>query len=151
MDVLMTRHSGTWHQCIVSHTITCLWAKNSEEVLQMEHSGKWTQTSIALLLHINLSMYKHCSNLCHYFPRPNIANYDLWYRYPIYGGMQDWNYIHGGCFELTLEISDVKWPRASEVFLHLVIYASALARYTFFLLWSSLRSSATASCHMETK
>lgn len=36
-------------------------------------------------------------------------------RYPIYGGMQDWNYIHGGCFELTLEISDNKWPRASEV------------------------------------
>lgn len=29
--------------------------------------------------------------------------------------MQDWNYIHGGCFELTLEISDDKWPNASEV------------------------------------
>lgn len=37
------------------------------------------------------------------------------YRYPIYGGMQDWNYIHEGCFELTLEISDVKWPNAIEV------------------------------------
>ena len=36
-------------------------------------------------------------------------------RYPIYGGMQDWNYIHGGCFELTLEISDIKWPQADEV------------------------------------
>uniref|UniRef100_A0A0D9WLQ4 Peptidase M14 domain-containing protein n=1 Tax=Leersia perrieri TaxID=77586 RepID=A0A0D9WLQ4_9ORYZ len=36
-------------------------------------------------------------------------------RYPIYGGMQDWNYIHGGCFELTLEISDVKWPKAAEL------------------------------------
>lgn len=39
--------------------------------------------------------------------------------------MQDWNYIHGGCFELTLEISDVKWPKAAEVLLHLVFYASA--------------------------
>lgn len=29
--------------------------------------------------------------------------------------MQDWNYIYGGCFELTLEISDTKWPKASEV------------------------------------
>lgn len=29
--------------------------------------------------------------------------------------MQDWNYIHEGCFELTLEISDVKWPNAIEV------------------------------------
>ena len=36
-------------------------------------------------------------------------------RYPIYGGMQDWNYIHAGCFELTLEISDNKWPNANEV------------------------------------
>ncbi|KAG5525332.1 hypothetical protein RHGRI_031869 [Rhododendron griersonianum] len=35
--------------------------------------------------------------------------------YPIYGGMQDWNYIHGGCFELTLEISDNKWPTANEL------------------------------------
>lgn len=36
-------------------------------------------------------------------------------RYPLYGGMQDWNYIHAGCFELTLEISDNKWPNATEV------------------------------------
>ncbi|CAH8337452.1 unnamed protein product [Eruca vesicaria subsp. sativa] len=42
-----------------------------------------------------------------------ITNGASWY--PIYGGMQDWNYIHGGCFELTLEISDNKWPPASEL------------------------------------
>lgn len=41
-------------------------------------------------------------------------------RYPIYGGMQDWNYIYGGCFELTLEISDNKWPPGNEVRLKLV-------------------------------
>ncbi|CAN8235503.1 unnamed protein product [Cochlearia groenlandica] len=46
------------------------------------------------------------------FPE-GITNGASWY--PIYGGMQDWNYIHGGCFELTLEISDNKWPRASEL------------------------------------
>lgn len=40
------------------------------------------------------------------------------YWYPIYGGMQDWNYIFGGCFELTLEISDNKWPPANE--LHMI-------------------------------
>jgi hypothetical protein len=45
---------------------------------------------------------------------------NMWFRYPIYGGMQDWNYIHGGCFELTLEISDTKWPKADEVPLCLV-------------------------------
>lgn len=37
------------------------------------------------------------------------------FRYPIYGGMQDWNYIHEGCFEWTVEISDLKWPKATEV------------------------------------
>lgn len=42
-----------------------------------------------------------------------ITNGAAWY--PIYGGMQDWNYIHGGCFELTLEISDNKWPNAEEL------------------------------------
>lgn len=42
-----------------------------------------------------------------------ITNGALWY--PIYGGMQDWNYIHGGCLELTLEISDDKWPKANEL------------------------------------
>lgn len=45
----------------------------------------------------------------------NIIFLALFCRYPIYGGMQDWNYIHFGCFELTLEISDDKWPDASEV------------------------------------
>ncbi|XP_022957372.1 carboxypeptidase SOL1 isoform X2 [Cucurbita moschata] len=42
-----------------------------------------------------------------------ITNGASWY--PIYGGMQDWNYIHGGCFELTLEITDNKWPPANEL------------------------------------
>ncbi|KAI4346545.1 hypothetical protein L6164_007434 [Bauhinia variegata] len=42
-----------------------------------------------------------------------ITNGASWY--PIYGGMQDWNYIHAGCFELTLEISDNKWPSAAEL------------------------------------
>lgn len=42
-----------------------------------------------------------------------ITNGASWY--PVYGGMQDWNYIHGGCFELTLEISNNKWPSANEL------------------------------------
>uniref|UniRef100_A0A2P2M950 Carboxypeptidase D isoform X2 n=1 Tax=Rhizophora mucronata TaxID=61149 RepID=A0A2P2M950_RHIMU len=55
--------------------------------------------------HHNMSLSKE-------FPG-GITNGASWY--PIYGGMQDWNYIHAGCFELTLEISDNKWPNANEV------------------------------------
>ncbi|KAM7518656.1 hypothetical protein LguiB_017618 [Lonicera macranthoides] len=55
--------------------------------------------------HFNMSLSKE-------FPG-GITNGAYWY--PIYGGMQDWNYIYGGCFELTLEISDDKWPPAKEL------------------------------------
>uniref|UniRef100_I1PZH7 Peptidase M14 domain-containing protein n=1 Tax=Oryza glaberrima TaxID=4538 RepID=I1PZH7_ORYGL len=55
--------------------------------------------------HYNMSLSKEFKG--------GITNGAFWY--PIYGGMQDWNYIHGGCFELTLEISDVKWPKAAEL------------------------------------
>lgn len=36
-------------------------------------------------------------------------------RYPLYGGMQDWNYLHGDCLELTLEMNEDKWPPPSKV------------------------------------
>ncbi|KAI4366834.1 hypothetical protein MLD38_022651 [Melastoma candidum] len=55
--------------------------------------------------HYNMSSSKE-------FPE-GITNGASWY--PIYGGMQDYNYIHAGCLELTLEISDDKWPAASEL------------------------------------
>ncbi|KAJ6998238.1 carboxypeptidase SOL1 [Populus alba x Populus x berolinensis] len=55
--------------------------------------------------HHNMSLSKE-------FPG-GITNGAFWY--PIYGGMQDWNYIHAGCFELTLEISENKWPNANEL------------------------------------
>ncbi|GMY29499.1 carboxypeptidase SOL1 isoform X2 [Fagus crenata] len=55
--------------------------------------------------HYNMSLSKEFQG--------GITNGASWY--PIYGGMQDWNYIHGGCFELTLEISDNKWPTANEL------------------------------------
>ncbi|KAF8411590.1 hypothetical protein HHK36_004147 [Tetracentron sinense] len=55
--------------------------------------------------HYNMSLSKEFEG--------GITNGALWY--PIYGGMQDWNYIHAGCFELTLEISDFKWPNAKEL------------------------------------
>ncbi|XP_021902411.1 carboxypeptidase SOL1 isoform X2 [Carica papaya] len=55
-----------------------------------------------------------------------ITNGASWY--PIYGGMQDWNYIYAGCFELTLEISDNKWPDAKETGVHGRIFSSDSGR-----------------------
>ncbi|XP_052306715.1 carboxypeptidase SOL1 isoform X2 [Populus trichocarpa] len=72
--------------------------------LMMIHSGSW-QAYIVSRSHHKMSLSEE-------FPG-GITNEASWY--PIYGGMQDWNYIHAGCFELTLEISDNKWPNASEV------------------------------------
>ena len=31
------------------------------------------------------------------------------------GGMQDYNYLYGGCIELTLEVSCCKYPESSEL------------------------------------
>lgn len=45
------------------------------------------------------------------FPKGGITNGANWY--PIYGSMQDWNYIVASCMELTLEVNNKKWPDVS--------------------------------------
>lgn len=42
-----------------------------------------------------------------------ITNGAKWYA--LWGGMQDWNYVWMSDFEITLELSDEKWPPASEL------------------------------------
>ncbi|KAF5842639.1 hypothetical protein DUNSADRAFT_6109 [Dunaliella salina] len=42
-----------------------------------------------------------------------ITNGAQWY--PLYGGMQDWNYLVAGCMELTLELNDNKWPKPNRL------------------------------------
>jgi len=42
-----------------------------------------------------------------------ITNGAAWYL--VHGGMQDWSYYWMGCNEVTIELSDVKWPTASQL------------------------------------
>lgn len=42
-----------------------------------------------------------------------ITNGVAWYL--IYGGMQDWNYVWMGCNDVTIEVSNNKWPSYNQI------------------------------------
>lgn len=64
-------------------------------------------------------------------------------RYPLYGGMQDWNYLYANCLELTLEINDNKWPPFIEVLLILLYWCS----FDVFTIGLCLRAGFVAKCY----
>eukprot|EP01113_Clastostelium_recurvatum_P006430 TRINITY_DN1289_c0_g1_i1.p1 TRINITY_DN1289_c0_g1~~TRINITY_DN1289_c0_g1_i1.p1 ORF type:complete len:496 (+),score=119.62 TRINITY_DN1289_c0_g1_i1:80-1567(+) len=57
-----------------------------------------------------------------------ITNGAEWYV--LYGGMQDWNYLWYACLELTLEVSDIKYPSASSLMTYWNENLEAMLVYT---------------------
>ncbi|XP_024542018.1 carboxypeptidase SOL1 [Selaginella moellendorffii] len=80
-----------------------------------DKSSKYTESPDDSTFRFLASVYSKAHrnmSKSHEFPG-GITNGAAWY--PLYGGMQDWNYIHARCLELTLEIYDTKWPPGSQI------------------------------------
>jgi len=56
-----------------------------------------------------------------------ITNGAAWYT--ITGGMQDWNYRYAGCMEVTIELSNTKWPAGSSLPAYWADNESAMLAY----------------------
>lgn len=83
--------------------------------------------SIYATAHRKMYLGKPCpSFIMESFPE-GITNGADWYA--VTGGMQDWSYLHGGTYELTLEVGCYKFPKAEELSTFWMDNREALLKY----------------------
>lgn len=83
-----------------------------------QYSSTPDDTVFKHLAHVYADHHKtmHKGNVCKgddFVKTHGITNGAYWYDVP--GGMQDYNYVNGNCFEITLELSCCKYPPASQL------------------------------------
>jgi subtilisin-like proprotein convertase family protein len=89
-------HTGA---LVVNYPWDCTWDYNPDDTLFHHISLTYSST--------NLPMWNSPSF------ENGVTRGVEWYL--IYGGMQDWNYYWMGCNEVTIELSNIKWPDASTL------------------------------------
>lgn len=107
-----------------------------DDAIPHESSGHYSKSPddavFQYLAHVYADHHKtmHKGNICHYdnFTKTRgITNGAYWYDVP--GGMQDYNYLKGNCFEITLELTCCKYPVASQIALEWFNNKDALLTY----------------------
>eukprot|EP00002_Diphylleia_rotans_P037092 TRINITY_DN8254_c0_g1_i1.p1 TRINITY_DN8254_c0_g1~~TRINITY_DN8254_c0_g1_i1.p1 ORF type:complete len:470 (-),score=84.12 TRINITY_DN8254_c0_g1_i1:190-1599(-) len=79
---------------------------------------------------VNVSLIYSTSHETMYRSREfyrGITNGAQWYA--LFGGMQDWNYVQLGNFQITLELSDFKYPHSSQLMMFWNQNSEALLKY----------------------
>ncbi|XP_055606268.1 carboxypeptidase D-like [Uranotaenia lowii] len=77
--------------------------------------------------HTTMHFGKPCPSYLKESFKDGITNGAAWYS--VTGGMQDWSYIVGGAYELTLEVGCTKFPKADELPSFWLQNREALLRY----------------------
>lgn len=70
---------------------------------------------------------EHCPLFMKEEFKDGITNGAAWYA--VTGGMQDWNYMVAGCFELTIETGCAKFPKQEELSGHWIANREPLVKY----------------------